>query len=142
MASQQNLAREMIDSGVDLVVGHGAHLLQEIERYRGRWIVYSLGNFVFGTPGRYGKLKMHAYGAVATLELFPAANGVAKTLRLHPIFTDNRVTEYRSRFVTAAEFKEIRELLGARSGPAGRFDDLVRSGEDRHGLYLELDVEP
>ena len=141
-SSQRALARGMIEAGVDLVIGHGAHLLQEIERYRSRWIVYGLGNFVFGAPGRFRKDNMHPYGTMATLMLSPGADAVEKTLRLHPIFTDNRVTGYRSRFVTKAEFEKVRSLLSSRSGSTGQFVDPIRSASDRHGFYLELDVEP
>ena len=35
----------VIDAGADLVVGSGPHVLRGIEWYRGRLIVYSLGNF-------------------------------------------------------------------------------------------------
>ena len=38
-------ARLMVDSGADLVVGHGPHVLRGMERYRDRLIAYSLGNF-------------------------------------------------------------------------------------------------
>ena len=37
----------MIDLGADIVVGHHPHVLQGIERYNGRFIAYSLGNFAF-----------------------------------------------------------------------------------------------
>jgi poly-gamma-glutamate synthesis protein (capsule biosynthesis protein) len=40
-------AREMIDGGADLVVGHGPHLLRGMEIYKGKPIFYSLGNFIF-----------------------------------------------------------------------------------------------
>jgi poly-gamma-glutamate synthesis protein (capsule biosynthesis protein) len=46
---QQELGRKSVDWGADLVLGHHPHVLQEIERYKGRLIVYSLGNFVFGS---------------------------------------------------------------------------------------------
>lgn len=39
-------ARAVIDAGADLVVGHGPHVLRGIEFYRGKPIVYSLGNFL------------------------------------------------------------------------------------------------
>jgi hypothetical protein len=39
-------ARAMIDAGADAVVGHGPHVLRGIEFYRGKAIVYSLGNFL------------------------------------------------------------------------------------------------
>ena len=43
------LARNAIDWGADLVLGHHPHVLQELELYKGRLIAYSLGNFVFGS---------------------------------------------------------------------------------------------
>lgn len=44
---QRTLARKMVDSGADAIVGHHPHVLQGVEFYRGRPIAYSLGNFVF-----------------------------------------------------------------------------------------------
>lgn len=41
-------ARRMIDNGIDLVIGGHPHVLQPIEIYKGKTIVHSLGNFVFG----------------------------------------------------------------------------------------------
>ena len=38
-------ARLMVDSGADLVVGHGPHVIRGMERYKDRLIAYSLGNF-------------------------------------------------------------------------------------------------
>ncbi len=45
---QQTLAHMAIDNGADLVLGHHPHVLQGIEVYNGKNIVYSLGNFCFG----------------------------------------------------------------------------------------------
>lgn len=44
---QRRLARLMIDAGADAVVGSHPHVTQDTEAYRGKPIVYSLGNFVF-----------------------------------------------------------------------------------------------
>ncbi len=49
---QIDLARFTIDQGADLVVGHHPHVLQGAEVYKGRPIVYSLGNFIFGGNAR------------------------------------------------------------------------------------------
>jgi len=40
-------ARAMIDAGADLFVGHGPHVLRGIELYKGKPIMYSLGDFIF-----------------------------------------------------------------------------------------------
>ena len=45
---QVELAHAVIDAGADLVLGHHPHVLQGIEQYKGKNIVYSLGNFCFG----------------------------------------------------------------------------------------------
>jgi poly-gamma-glutamate synthesis protein (capsule biosynthesis protein) len=46
-ARQRRLARLMVDAGADAVVGGHPHVTQDIEFYKGKPIVYSLGNFVF-----------------------------------------------------------------------------------------------
>lgn len=46
--NQIQLAHQAIDNGVDLVIGHHPHVIQGIEKYKGKYIVYSLGNFCFG----------------------------------------------------------------------------------------------
>ncbi|MBQ3021105.1 MAG: CapA family protein [Bacilli bacterium] len=45
---QTYLAHYAIDSGVELVLGHHPHVLQGIELYNDKYIVYSLANFSFG----------------------------------------------------------------------------------------------
>jgi poly-gamma-glutamate synthesis protein (capsule biosynthesis protein) len=45
---QQDLGRRFIDAGADAVVGAHPHVVQGIERYKGKYIAYSLGNFAFG----------------------------------------------------------------------------------------------
>ncbi|MBQ7976018.1 MAG: CapA family protein [Clostridia bacterium] len=47
-AMQTELAHKAIDNGADLVIGHHPHVLQGIEKYNGKYILYSLGNFCFG----------------------------------------------------------------------------------------------
>lgn len=44
---QVEFARSAIDSGADLVIGHHPHVIQNIEKYKDKYIFYSLGNFVF-----------------------------------------------------------------------------------------------
>ncbi len=59
---QMRQARRMIDEGARLVLGHGPHYPQGIERYRQRDIVYSLGNFIFDEPYKFAK-RSFIYGA-------------------------------------------------------------------------------
>jgi poly-gamma-glutamate capsule biosynthesis protein CapA/YwtB (metallophosphatase superfamily) len=46
--TQRAMGHALINAGADLVVGHHSHVLQPVENYRGHYIAYSLGNFVFG----------------------------------------------------------------------------------------------
>ena len=50
---QMRSARQMIDAGASVILGHGPHYPQGIERYRDGRIVYSLGNFIFDEPHKY-----------------------------------------------------------------------------------------
>ena len=47
---QINFAHKAIDSGADLVIWHHPHVVQGIENYKGKFIIYSLGNLVFDQP--------------------------------------------------------------------------------------------
>lgn len=46
---QKTMGQQYIDAGADLVIGSHPHVLQPIEYYKEKPIVYSLGNFVFGS---------------------------------------------------------------------------------------------
>jgi hypothetical protein len=53
---QQETARRLIDDGVDLVIGHHPHVPQGYEVYQGKYIFYSLGNFIFTPKEEYDHL--------------------------------------------------------------------------------------
>ena len=44
---QSGFAKTAIDLGIDIVIGHHPHVVQDIEFYKGSPIMYSLGNFIF-----------------------------------------------------------------------------------------------
>jgi poly-gamma-glutamate capsule biosynthesis protein CapA/YwtB (metallophosphatase superfamily) len=73
---QVTYGRAAIDAGADLVAGHGPHTVQAVEVYRGRPILYSLGNLVLDWPtmrGRHvdGLLAGCLFGPEPRLELIP-----------------------------------------------------------------------
>ncbi|MGE5579654.1 MAG: CapA family protein [Bacillota bacterium] len=74
---QVELAHAAIDAGADLVIGHHPHVVQPVERYRDRYILYSLGNFVFDQwwseetcQGLIARLVISAAG-VERVEFYP-----------------------------------------------------------------------
>ena len=46
--NQKALAHLAINEGADLVIGHHPHVLEGIEKYKGKYIAYSVGNLCFG----------------------------------------------------------------------------------------------
>lgn len=44
--ADRNLAHKMIDAGADMIIGHHPHVIQPIEIYKGKHIIYSCGNFL------------------------------------------------------------------------------------------------
>lgn len=69
---QQKLGHAFIDAGADAVVGHHPHVVQGIERYHGKYIAYSLGNFAFGG----NSLARHPETFILRLRFQPAGGKV------------------------------------------------------------------
>jgi len=64
---QQSLAHRIIEAGADLIIGHHPHVVQNLEKYQGKLIFYSLGNFIFD---QYFS-KETQQGLAAGLEIYP-----------------------------------------------------------------------
>ena len=70
-----------IDAGADLVIGHGPHVVRAMEVYKGRLIVYSLGNFA-----TYGPFNLSGPNGISmVLEAHLALDGVFRGGRVHPV---------------------------------------------------------
>lgn len=59
------LGRKIIDSGADAVIGHHPHIIQPYEKYKGKYIFYSLGNFFFP------EVEFELHGEKRTLNILP-----------------------------------------------------------------------
>lgn len=84
---QRALAKQYLDAGADIVIGSHPHVLQGIEYYKGKPIVYSLGNFVFGSSIPRTMLLEVTLPGVAMAEDESgdeSAAGAALSLRLIP----------------------------------------------------------
>jgi poly-gamma-glutamate capsule biosynthesis protein CapA/YwtB (metallophosphatase superfamily) len=106
-ADQKDAAHKFIDAGADMVIGHGAHTIQEIEYYKGRWILYNTGNFIFNAPGRYSSTGAKPYGFITQLNF----TDKQKTIRLYPVFTENHKTDYRLRYLDEDESEDCYKFL-------------------------------
>ena len=91
--SQRALAWLFVVAGYDLVVGHGPHVVQPVEVLSGVPVLYSLGNFVFGTPGRFRE-RFPGYGLIATVEV---SSQQLSAIELRCILTDNDRVQFQPR---------------------------------------------
>ncbi|HEY2494251.1 MAG TPA: CapA family protein [Paenibacillus sp.] len=65
-AHQTTLAHSFIDAGADLVIGGHSHVLQGLEQYKGKWIAYSTGNFIFTKSTTEATWKTAVFEATCT----------------------------------------------------------------------------
>ena len=137
---QKRIADSMVGAGADLIVGHGAHMMQEIARRRGRWIVYSLGNGYFGSEGEYARRSMPPYSFLARLNVNDRGGAPAFFLRLYPIISDNQMTRFQPRFVTPSEFRDVTNFLDMRKPDVFAGSPLLQGARDEFGWCVELPI--
>ncbi|MBA4017464.1 MAG: hypothetical protein C0483_09850 [Pirellula sp.] len=135
---QTKTARALREAGVDLIVGHGAHLLQEVEHDERGWIFYSVGNFLFNSRGRYAAHKAPPFSLPLVADFSVHEARVKVVLRAYPIVSDNQLTGYQPRFVTEEELSTIESLLVEKSGWDASAREAVKRGTDECGPFLEF----
>ena len=110
-SNQTTLGRIAIDEGADLVCGHHPHVLQGIETYKGRNIVYSLGNFCFGGNSSPSDMDTMIYQQTFTID----ADGVKKDNMTNIIpcsISSATYDGYNNYQPTPAEGDEATRILG------------------------------
>ena len=110
-SNQTTLGRIAIDEGADLVCGHHPHVLQGIETYKGKNIVYSLGNFCFGGNSSPSDMDTMIYQQTFTID----ANGVKKdnVTNIIPCSISSAAYDgYNNYQPTPAEGDEATRILG------------------------------
>ena len=110
-SNQTTLGRIAIDEGADLVCGHHPHVLQGIETYKGRNMVYSLGNFCFGGNSSPSDMDTMIYQQTFTID----ADGVKKdnVTNIIPCSISSAAYDgYNNYQPTPAEGDEATRILG------------------------------
>jgi len=108
--TQEAFARWLVDRGVDVVHGHSAHVLQGVEVYRGRPIIYDAGDFVDDYVHKEGVRNKHS----ALFEVV-VSDGRLKELRPVPIEIENEAATLADEDATAW----VRTTMRERSEPFG-----------------------
>lgn len=133
-------AHELIDAGVDLILGTGSHTVQEVEEYNGHWIIYSIGNSVFNAPGRYEYYKTKPYSFIAELVLRNNPNDKEKHLRLYPVFTDNLKCNYQVRLLNDDEIDDCYKTLRDKSEDKKVYKDEFRLKSVEKSKFFEIQL--
>ncbi len=99
---QTEYAHKVIDAGADLVLGHHPHVLQSIETYRNKLILYSLGNFVFDNSEEIQKQS--------ALFQCKFKNGTVIMPELLPVYIKNNRPEPASTKVSKEIYERLKKL--------------------------------
>lgn len=107
-SNQTQLGRMAIDEGADLVVGHHPHVLQGIEKYKGKYIVYSLVNFCFGGNSYPSDMDTMIFQQTFTID----SSGVQPDGQIHVIpCSISSASGYNNYQPTPAQGSEAERIL-------------------------------
>lgn len=113
--TQKDFARLAIDNGADLVIGHHPHVLQGVEEYNGKYILYSLGNFCFGGSKDPAERDTAIFKQTFTFlenELISAEN---PTIIPCSVTSHHRFNNFQPTPVRDEAFEKIKEKITKRS---------------------------
>lgn len=128
--ADRELARRLIDSGADLIVGHHPHVVQPMEIYNGKHIIYSVGNFLL-SQGKYGKRNLTYRTSAPVPEIIVKWDG--KTPTIIPLQFDPTTNTLVSGSQSNVQMDFISSDLSARDyrklvmSKSGMLDRLMRT---------------
>ncbi|MBU5481880.1 CapA family protein [Blautia sp. MSJ-19] len=146
--NQKTLGHLAIDEGADLVCGHHPHVLQGIEEYKGKNIVYSLGNFCFGGNAYPSDMDTMIFQQTFTID----QNGVKEdnVTNIIPcsISSDSGYNNYQPTPAEGEEANRIMQKIQERSSWIAAGDtandleeDTESSSDDTSENFYEMDEE-
>ncbi|KGE14396.1 CapA family protein [Sphingobacterium deserti] len=122
----RNRYRELVDHGADIVIAHHPHVVQGQEIYKGKHIIYSLGNFYFD-----GITDTLAWRTGAALQL-TVERGVIQQAELRLTRKDDTSVSLRSKEETALQLSALNEKLLDDSHYTKLVDDIAVDQWQRH----------
>jgi len=110
---QQRLAHKIIEAGADLIIGHHTHVVQNIEKYQGKLIFYSLGNFIFDqyfSPETQQGLAvgLEIYPGRLICRLFPFQINLSRPV----LMKQNKASEFLIQIAECSDDKLVDEIKG------------------------------
>ena len=137
---QVPLGRATIDAGADLVLGHHSHRMNPIERYKGKYICYSLGNFSFA--GNLRPDDMNTYIFQQRFLITPEGEAENLGFRIVPcsISSQAKVNDFKP---TPADAEKTAEILERLAELGSRFErQYAALGVQAVGGYPTAWTEP
>ena len=109
--AQQKLAHQIIKAGADLIIGHHPHVVQNIEKYQGKLIFYSLGNFIFDqyfSPDTQQGLAvgLEIYPDKLVCRLFPLQINLSQPV----LMEKNKASEFLTQLAKRSDDKLVDEI--------------------------------
>lgn len=108
---QLDVARASIDAGADAVIGHHPHVLQGIEIINGKPVLYSLGNYAFGSSSNSAR--------DSALARFTIEEGQIRGLELVPLHVHNKFVDYNPQVSTGEQLERTLVALESMSSALG-----------------------
>lgn len=108
MPQQRYWAQVLVDAGYDVIIGAGSHIAEKIEFIGDVPVAYGLGNFVFGTPGRYESFGKQGVGLMVSLEL---SRNAPTQLAVKCIVTDNQLSGFLTQACSAPQMLGVMSAI-------------------------------
>lgn len=108
LPQQRHWAQVLVDAGYDVIIGAGSHIAEKIEFIGDVPVAYGLGNFVFGTPGRYESFGKQGIGLMVSLEL---SHEAPTQLAVKCIVTDNQLNGFHTQPCTAPQMLGVMSAI-------------------------------
>jgi poly-gamma-glutamate synthesis protein (capsule biosynthesis protein) len=83
-AATRSMARSLVNAGADLILGSHPHVVRPVEKYKGHYIVYSMGNFISGMSNTYTDLGIMVQATITRNDGVPQV----VSLKVLPTFCD------------------------------------------------------
>ena len=107
----REICSDLVKSGINYIIGHGPHMINNFERIGQGTIAYSIGNFVFNSNGRYQRMQAPPFSAIAKLYFEEDESDWKIRSRFYTIVTDNRYTNYQTRGINEPENENLTNIL-------------------------------
>jgi len=127
---QKSFAQAAIAAGADLVIGHHPHVVEPVEKYQGKYILYSLGNFVFDQSWSENTM------AALTAKVIFRKDGISR-IELRPVKINN---SFQPQIISAASAESTYNRLGVKTTTTDEFFwNQSEKGYDPRSYWLLFD---